>query len=66
MGGGGGGGGGVVVHTIVHTKLNYFSYKLFWEKGKTHIAENKKKKSTSMIFPCSAFKPQPTNSSTQS
>ncbi len=28
----------------LHTKLNYFSYKLFWEKGKTHIAENKKKK----------------------
>ncbi len=50
----------------LHTKLNYFSYKLFWEKGKTHIAEKKKKKSTSMIFPCSAFKPQPTNSSTQS
>ncbi len=29
----------------LHTKLNYFSYKLFWEKGKTHIAENKKKSS---------------------
>ncbi len=28
----------------LHTKLNYFSHKLFWEKGKTHIAENKKKK----------------------